>query len=338
MLLFDRRRQRDLACAARRSKAAWSRSRLPASEAPREAARLRLATVRGAIHPRACLGRRVRRACSSARLRARLHPARVQARTIPGASRARPPWLRPARHGGRRPRPAPSTPERFDLLEQEGVPRRARSGAPRACSSRGCAFDLRRQRRDICVARGALGPRERRACRRRPQASHRDPRNHQLVGGPRRGWSGWGRARRACARPRRGGRSGAGAGPRDCAHARHFTVAVHFERRPRCVERLRRPSEVARDRAISASATIHLARATASFRTEPARRSSQESLRSNEIAELRHRDASQREGGRRHAGRPGSGRRGDHPGERTRRGRDQRVHRDPATLVTPAFR
>ena len=25
----------------------------------------------------------------------------------------------------------------------------------------GCAFDLRRQRRDICVARGALGPRER---------------------------------------------------------------------------------------------------------------------------------------------------------------------------------
>ena len=48
-----------------------------------------------------------------------------------------------------------------------------------------------------------------------------------------------------------------------------YTVAVHFERRPRCVERLRRPSEVARDQRDSASATIHLARATASFGPNP---------------------------------------------------------------------
>ena len=52
------------------------------------------------------------------------------------------------------------------------------------------AFDLRRQRRDACLARGALGPRERGARRLRPQAPHRDPGNDQLVGGPRRGREG----------------------------------------------------------------------------------------------------------------------------------------------------
>jgi len=85
----------------------------------------------------------------------------------------------------------------------------------------GCTFDLRRQRRDTCVARGALCPSKRSARRLRPEASQRDPRNDQLVGGPRRGREGCGvELGPAYARPRRGARSGGGAGPRDTAHAR----------------------------------------------------------------------------------------------------------------------
>ena len=50
--------------------------------------------------------------------------------------------------------------------------------------------------------------------------------------------------------------------------------------------------------AISASATTHRARATASRGAEGARGASQQRLRASEIAELRHRDPSQRERGR----------------------------------------
>ena len=185
-----------------------------------------------------------------------------------------------------------------------------------------------------------LGPSERSARRLRLEASHRDSRNHQLVGGPRRGWE----------------RSGVELGERalglvdaadqeqapDLEIARMrgiYTVAVRFERRPRCVERLRRPGEVARDQRDLGLGDDTPRAGHRLFRTEPARRSSQESLRSNEIAELRHRDASQREGGRVVTqGDPVQGAEGITPGERTRRGRDQRVHRNPATLVTPAFR
>src|SRR5687767_15691446 len=44
---------------------------------------------------------------------------------------------------------------------------------------RSCAVDLRRQRRDPCVPRGALGPSERSARSLRPQASNRNPRDHR---------------------------------------------------------------------------------------------------------------------------------------------------------------
>src|ERR1700675_2519069 len=74
-----------------------------------------------------------------------------------------------------------------------------------------------------------------------------------------------------------------------------YAVAVRFERRPRYVERLRRPAQVARDEADLALGD-HTPRAGHGlFRAEGARRPSQESLRSNEIAELRHRDAAKRE-------------------------------------------
>src|SRR3989442_8400204 len=75
------------------------------------------------------------------------------------------------------------------------------------------------------------------------------------------------------------------------------------------------------------------------FRTEGTRSTSQESLRSNEIAELRHRDASKRESGRVVAqGDPLQCAEGITRCECTRRGSDQRVHRNPVTLVTPIVR
>jgi hypothetical protein len=72
-------------------------------------------------------------------------------------------------------------------------------------------------------------------------------------------------------------------------------VAMRFKRCSRCFERLCGPAEVARDKrnlGLSDNAPRsghHL------LRTEGARRTSQEGLRPIEIAELRHRDASQRE-------------------------------------------
>jgi hypothetical protein len=62
---------------------------------------------------------------------------------------------------------------------------------------------------------------------------------------------------------------------------------------------------------------------------------SQESLSSNKIAELRHRDASKRESRRIVAqGNPLQGAERIARGEGPRRGSDRRVHRNPATLVT----
>ena len=116
-------------------------------------------------------------------------------------------------------------------------------------------------------------------------------------------------------------------------------VAVRFERRPRGVERLRGPAEVARDERDLGLGDDAPRAGHRLFRTERARRTSQQSLRANEVAELRHRDAAQREGRRVVAqgdplqcaeeitGREGARRRGD-----------QRVHRNPVTLVTLAIR
>ena len=81
-----------------------------------------------------------------------------------------------------------------------------------------------------------------------PNASHRDPRNDQLVGGPR-----GGRERRRIERRER--TLGLVEAPDhekapDLEMPRMrgvYAVAVRFERRPRSVERLRRPAQVARD-------------------------------------------------------------------------------------------
>ena len=111
---------------------------------------------------------------------------------------------------------------------------------------------------------------------------------------------------------------------------------MRFERRPRRVERLRRPAQVARDERDLGLGDDAPRAGHGLFRTEGARRTSQESLRANEIAELRHRDASKRERRRVVAqGDPLQRAEGITRRECARRGRDQRVHRNPVTLVTP---
>src|SRR6185503_10458937 len=112
-------------------------------------------------------------------------------------------------------------------------------------------------------------------------------------------------------------------------------VAVCFERRARDLERFRRPTQVARHERDLRLGDDAPRAGHGLFRTEGARRTSQERLRSNEITELRHRDASKRKCGRVVAQRDalqcadGITRR-----ERMCRGRDQRVHLNPVTLVT----
>jgi hypothetical protein len=113
-------------------------------------------------------------------------------------------------------------------------------------------------------------------------------------------------------------------------------VAVLFERHPRCVERLCRPAQVARDKR-DLGLGDHTPRSGYCLHwTKGADRSSQENLRSNEIAEPRHRDASKRERSRVVAqGDPVQGAEGIPLCQRTRGGRDQRVHLDRPTPVTP---
>ena len=144
MLLVDGPRQHDDLAgrgAAPARTLASSRSRRPASEAPGEAVRPRLATARDAIHRRASRRTPAQGACPSERLRATLRRARVRARTRPDAVRARPPCLPDARHGGMRPRRARSTPATLRPPPAGGVaPRHSQSAARRAWSGRAMRF------------------------------------------------------------------------------------------------------------------------------------------------------------------------------------------------------
>ena len=105
------------------------------------------------------------------------------------------------------------------------------------------------------------------------------------------------------------------------------------------VERLRRPAQVARDER-DLGLGDDASRAGHRFlRAESARSTPQQSLRANEIAELRHRDAAKRERRRIVAQRdPLQRAERITCRERPRRGGDQRVHRNPATLVTLTLR
>src|SRR4029453_13221717 len=113
-------------------------------------------------------------------------------------------------------------------------------------------------------------------------------------------------------------------------------VAVRFERRPRRVERLRRPAEVARDERNLSLGDEAPGPRPGPPRPEAAGSSPQECLPANEIAELRHRDASKCE--RRSIvtqGNPLQCAEGITRRERSPCGRNQRVHWNPVTLVPP---
>ena len=113
-------------------------------------------------------------------------------------------------------------------------------------------------------------------------------------------------------------------------------IAMRFQRRARRGERVWRPAEVARgERDLGLGDDAPGARHCL-FGTEGTRGTPQERFRANEIAELRHGDPSKRERWRivaqGHALQRAEGITG---GQRMGRSRDQRVHRNPVTLVTP---
>ena len=231
--------------------------------------------------------------------------------------------------------------QRFNFLEQERSRLAARKQTRRGLfQDERCAFDLRRQRGDTRVACGVLGPRERSARRLHPQTSNCDPRNDQLVGGPQCRWE-----RR---RVELGERAFGFVETPDQEEAPHLeiarmccihAVAVLFERHPRCVERLRRPGEVARGKRDLGLGDHALRASHGLFPTKGSCGTTHQNLRSSEIAELRHRDASKRE--RRRVvtqGDPLQCAERITRCECARRGRNQRVHLNPAKLVTPTVR
>jgi hypothetical protein len=230
---------------------------------------------------------------------------------------------------------------RLDLLEPEKPLLAARDQARRGrLQDEKCALDLGRQRGDTGVPRGALGPSERRSRRLRPQAPHGDPRDHKLVDGPRRGREG---RRVQC-----GERTLGLVDAPDQEEAPDLevkrvsgvpSVAVLFERGPCRVERFRRPAQVARDERDLGLGDDAPRASHRFFRAEGTGRASQEGLRPDEIADLRHRDAAEGEGRRVVAqGNPLQGAEGITRRQGQRGGGDQRIHRNPVTLVTPTVR
>jgi hypothetical protein len=229
----------------------------------------------------------------------------------------------------------------FDLCEQEEsllvARNQTRSGRAQDAM---CAFDLRSERRDACMAGFALRPNERGARRLRPEASHRYPCNHQLVRGPR--------------RSRKEGRVELGERTLRLIDASEqekapdleiagmggvYAIAVLFECRPRCRQRLRGPAQVARNKCDLGLGDDASRMSHRLFPTKGPASASEERLCSNEIAELRHRDASKCESRRVVAqGDPlQCGERITYR-QRSCRGSNHRVHRNRVILVTLTVR
>jgi len=186
------------------------------------------------------------------------------------------------------------------------------------------------------VTRRPLGPGERGARGLRLEPSQRDARDDELVGRPQRG------------RERRGiepGKRALGlveAPEQQEAPQREISrmpgvdpVAVRFERRSRRLELLGRPAQVARGQRDFALGDDAPCAGDGFLCSEGPCRPSHERLRSTEVAELRHRNAAKRERRRIVAqSHPVQCAEGITGGECVRRGRDQDVHRNRATVVT----
>ena len=274
---------------------ASSRLRPPPSEAPYEAA-LRPATARDDLPGE--LDRKGR--ASSVRLPATPPSARASANNT-GRRPARPRGVFDARHDGKRPRRVLSTPAALRPHRAGGSSPRHCASRRAGCSGRGVSFRPPPPARD--TPRGAVfsGPG---GCSRAPPSSGGvASRSPQLT--------------RLWATLDAGGGAGSSSASVRLASSRRSIsealtsryrarsidpVTVRFERRTR---RADTPQPNSRETAIwpRRRRTAH---ATA-LRTEGARISGREGLRSNEIAELRHRDAApQREPVRRRAEQPAS--------------------------------
>jgi hypothetical protein len=204
----------------------------------------------------------------------------------------------------------------------------------------GCTFNFSHQRRDPCFGRGSPGPGDRSARRSGPEAPYCDARNHELMGGPQCGRK-WGRVEfgehtfRLVQKPDQDEVADLQI---SCMRGVQ-PVAVLFEYGPRRSERFGGPTEVAGDERDLGLCEKTSCPCYGVFRTEGTPGRPQERLRPHEIPELCHRDPPKRQCRRILAQRDslqcakritGS--------ECTRCGRDYRVHRNPATLVTPTLR
>ena len=117
------------------------RSHRPASEAPCEAVRFRLATAHDAIHRHASLRKPAQSEFPSTHLPAMLRPTRARVQTAPDALPVKAPCLHYALHSGTHPRRSPSRPVTLQPPRAVGVVlRNARSSAPRAYSGQGMRF------------------------------------------------------------------------------------------------------------------------------------------------------------------------------------------------------
>jgi len=157
------------------------------------------------------------------------------------------------------------------------------------------ALNLSRQGGNPGQVSGALGSKQRLTGKLSAQAPHGDPRNNQLMHGPQ------------CQRKRPGIQVTHGSldfiemSEQQLAPGFEITgvrsvspIAVRLEDLPSLIQHLRRPTEIARYKR-NLGLSYHTARAgNRLFRAEGTRSAADECARPHQIAQLRHRDASQR--------------------------------------------
>ena len=191
----------------------------------------------------------------------------------------------------------------------------------------------------LCLTRGAAGAAgagERGAGRFCPDAPDCDAGNHQFVNRPRCGW------KESCVEPGKHALRLVEAAEEEEAAEFEMPgmrdidpVAVGIEGCARRVQRLRRPTQVARRQRNLGLGNDAPRAGQYLFRTESALRASEESPGTNEVAQLRHGDAPKRESGSVVAqSDPLEGAERITRCQGARGACDQRVHLNPATFVT----
>ncbi len=281
------------------------------------------------------------RACLSARRRPRLgQRAREREQHRPLASDTIVPA--DARRDDRRRRRARSTPATASTSSS-----RSSRSSPLRDQARGGRLRgrARRRRPPRSAPESAPGARPARRVRARSRAafvahaSHRNAGDDQFVDGPQRGRQVVpGRARRAYARPRRVARSGAAGAPRDGAHARRSRDrrALRASPAPR-----RAPSPASPGRARPARSRLRRRHSGRAPRLLARRTRARLCAAASSRARDRRAAPSRCRAARAPAHRRASATRFNAPRiagrECARRRRDQRVHRNPVTLVTPTI-